>query len=107
MRVSIIGPKGLWVEITEYIPQNLTELVCSGEEGIGFLAECWADENNIPKLIIKSDKWFRYSPEKLAITLVDAAEMVVAIWDGTAKDIKLSIDYARKLGKPLEVYVVG
>lgn len=106
MRVSIIGPKGLCAEITKYIPQNLTELICSGEEGIGLLAESWADENNIPKLIIKSDG-FGCSSEKLAKILVDAAEMVVAVWDGTAEDIKLSINYAIKIGKPLKVYIVS
>ncbi len=106
MRVSIIGPKGLWADISEFIPTGLTELICSGEDGIGLLAERWADENNIPKLVIKSDEQFRYAPEKLVMTLVDAAEIVVAIWDGKAVNVKLSIDYARKIHKPLKVFII-
>lgn len=107
MRVSIIGPLGLWADISKYVPSGLTELICSGEDGIGFLAEKWADDNYIPKLIIKSDRSFNYPPDRLALVMVDAAEMVVAVWDGMSEYVKLSIDYARKIGKSLKVYVIS
>ena len=38
-----------------YIPNETTEIISGGAKGIDTLAEKYADENNIPKLIIKPE----------------------------------------------------
>ena len=55
MKVAIIGSRNLTVDISKYIPDGTTEIISGGAKGIDTLAEKYADEHNIPKLIIKPE----------------------------------------------------
>ncbi len=108
MRVAIIGSRSLNVDIEKYIPEGTTEIVSGGVRGIDTLAEDWADRNGIPKLIIRPEYQMYCTPEPLRRNelVVISADMVVAIWDGRSSGTRQAVDYARKVGKRVEVYVV-
>lgn len=108
MKVAIVGSRDLSVDIEKYIPENTTEIVSGGARGIDTLAERWADQHNIPKLILKPDydKYGRSAPIRRNETIVSAADMVVAIWDGKSRGTKFTIDYAKKCGIPVEIVLI-
>ena len=108
MRVAIVGSRDLSVDIEKYIPENTTEIVSGGARGIDTLAERWADQHNIPKLILKPDydNYGRSAPIRRNKTIVSAADMVVAIWDGKSRGTKFTIDYAKKCGIPVKIVLI-
>ena len=108
MRIAVIGSRGLNVDIAEFIPKNVTEIISGGARGIDSLAERWADENGIPKLIIRPN-YHEYgiaAPLLRNKTIVDTAELVVAVWDGKSHGTWMTITYAKKKRKPVKIYVV-
>ena len=108
MRVAIVGSRNLMVDIAKYIPANTTEIVSGGARGVDTLAERWADQNNIPKVIFKPDykRHGRASPIKRNVLIVEAADLVVAIWDGESRGTKFTIDYAKQVGKPVQIVLI-
>lgn len=108
MRVAIIGSRSLKVDIEKYIPQGTTEIVSGGAKGIDYLAEVWADANGIPKIIIYPEylKYGKNAPLIRNELIVDAADMVIAVWDGESRGTKYTVEYAKKVGKNVKVFVV-
>ena len=107
MKVAVVGSRNINVDIEKFIPEGVTEIVSGGAAGIDFLAEKHADENNIPKKIFlpEYEKFGRRAPLLRNIQIVDYADMVVAIWDGKSKGTGFTVNYAKKVGKPLKIYM--
>ena len=108
MRVAVIGSRGLNVDISQYIPDGTSAIISGGARGIDTLAERWADAHGVPKLIIRPD-YARYGngvPLRRNELIVDAADMVVAVWDGTSRGTAYTVGYARKVGKRCVVWEV-
>lgn len=108
MRVAIVGSRDLSVDIEKYIPENTTEIVSGGARGIDTLAERWADQNDIPKLILKPnyDKYGRSAPIRRNEAIVQISDLVVAVWNGKSRGTKFTIDYAKKCGIPVEIFLI-
>lgn len=109
MKVAVVGSRGLRVNIAEYIPEDTTEIISGGARGIDSYAEQYAKEHGIPMRIFK--------PEfallgKLAFfvrndQIVDAADIIIAIWDGKSPGTRYTIAQAYKKGKPVEVHIIS
>jgi len=108
MKAAIIGSRNLNVNIADYVPAGITEIVSGGARGIDTLAEAYADAMNIPKTIIKPDyeRYGRSAPIRRNEVIVDHADFIVAIWDGVSRGTKFVIDYAKRTGKPIEVHII-
>ncbi len=109
MKVAIIGSRNLTnVEISKYIPENVTEIISGGARGIDTLAEGWADKNGISKIIIKPEyeRYKRGAPLKRNEKIVELADVIIALWDGKSRGAKFTIDYAKKLKKEVKVYII-
>ena len=108
MKVAIIGSRSLInVEISKYIPDNVTEIISGGAIGIDTLAEEVADKRRISKSIIRPeyDKYGKKAPLIRTKEIVERAELVIAFWDGKSRGTKFTIDYAKKLNKEVKIYI--
>ena len=73
------------------------------------LAEQYADKNRISKLILRPryDLYRRAAPLKRNDEMVQLCDKVLIFWDGVSKGTKHTIDYANKIGKPIEIITVS
>ena len=106
MKILIAGSRTILnFNLEEYIPQNTELIISGGANGIDRLAEQYADQHKISKLIIypQYHKYGRAAPIKRNETMVDLCDMVLIIWDGISKGTKHTINYAKKKNKILMV----
>lgn len=108
MRVAVVGSRHIYIDIDKYIPAHATTIISGGARGVDTLAEAYADKHNLVKIIFKPeyDKYGKSAPIVRNRLIVENADMVVAIWDGHSRGTKFTIDYARKLNKPIRVFTV-
>lgn len=56
MKIAIIGSRTLTnVDVSKYVPDGVTGIISGGARGIDTLAEKFADDNGIPKTIIRPE----------------------------------------------------
>ncbi len=109
MKIAIIGSRSINnIDISKYIPDDTDMIISGGAYGIDTLAEQYADEHGIEKLIIKPDYEF-YGKSATLIRdklIVDHADMVIAIWDGLSSGTSFTINYAKHREVPCKIYIV-
>jgi len=109
MTVAIIGSRNITnIKIENYLPTDISLIVSGGAKGIDTLAEKYADKNDIPKLIFLPDykKHGKIAPLIRNRQIVDNADIVIAFWNGFSSGTKFTIDYAKKCGKKIVVYLI-
>ena len=85
MKIAIIGSRNINIEdLTEYLPENVTEIVSGGAKGVDTCARNYAEKNKIPlKEFLPDYKIYgRGAPLKRNIEIIEYADMVIAFWDG-------------------------
>ena len=108
MIIAVVGSRSLCIDINPYIPADATEIITGGMPGIDMLAERYADEHGLPKLVVRA-AYVRFIPMGMAWRrrmIIDSADKVVAIWDGRSRGTQRMIAYAQKTGKPIDVHIV-
>ncbi len=105
MKIAVVGSRNLEIEIGRYLPEGITEIISGGARGIDRAAEAYADAHGIAKRIFLPDyqKYGRRAPLVRNRQIVQAAECIIAIWDGVSRGTKYTIEYAQSLGKPVRV----
>lgn len=109
MKVAIIGSRSIVsADISKYIPRDADLIISGGAVGIDTLAEKYADERGIKKLILYPDYelYGKNAPLIRDRLIVDHADVVVAIWDGTSSGTEYTVSYAKRRGIPCEIYIV-
>ena len=108
MKIAVVGSRNLNVEIGRYIPSEITLLISGGAKGIDTLAERWADENNVPKMIFKPDyqKYGKFAPLIRNEKIVNGADVIIAIWDGKSHGTKYTIDYSHEQKKKVKIFLI-
>ena len=109
MKVAIIGSRTITIENLEnYIPEGTTEIVSGGAKGVDICAKLFAERNNIAYTEFLPDykKYGRAAPIKRNYQIVEYADVIIALWDGTSKGTKSVIDYCNKAGKKVQIYNV-
>jgi len=111
MKFAVVGSR----TITDYKivknildEHNISTIISGGAKGIDQLAERYANEKNLEKIIYlaKWDEFGRGAGMVRNTEIIKDADEVVAIWDGTSKGTENSINLAKKLNKPLYLYTV-
>lgn len=108
VKVAIVGSRGITaVDLSLYLPKNCCLIVSGGARGVDTIAEQYAKAHGIETLIIRPDyaKYGRSAPIRRNDIIVDNADMVLAFWDGSSHGTKYTIDYAKRMGKPVKIYV--
>ncbi len=108
MKVAIIGSRSININIEKYIPKNATTIISGGAKGVDRLAETYADENNINKIIFKPEysKYGKQAPLLRNRLIVQNADIIIAIWDGKSSGTQFTIEYAKKIGKIIKVFKI-
>lgn len=109
MKIAVIGSRSITnVDIGKYIPSDITQLITGGARGVDTLAEKYADGHKILKLIIKPDygKIGKFAALIRNRQIVDSADIAIAIWDGFSRGTKYTVDYAKRISKPVLVYII-
>ena len=109
MRVVVTGSSDLMVDIGQYLPCSIEELVCGSSSGIEKCAKTFADKFNIPCLVLKASYEKRRSRNAFdtAKTMVDISDYALIIWDGKSKQTKKFIDYCDSIGKHYDLKIIS
>ena len=108
MKVAVIGSRGLWVDIGKYLPDGVTKIISGGARGIDSAAEEYADKNGIAKEIFLPNyaKYAKRAPLIRNQEIVLNSDIVIAIWDGSTRGTKYTIDFAKRIGKQVKVFII-
>ncbi len=106
MKLLIAGSRSITnFDLSPYISNDVDVIICGGAKGVDALAEDYADLHRLSKYIIRPryDIFGRAAPLKRNEQMVDIADAVLVIWDGSSKGTQHTIKYAKKINKPLTV----
>lgn len=109
MRLLIVGSRSITdFELSKHIPENVDMIITGGANGVDTLAERYADEHRISKLILRPQYhiYKQGAPLKRNDKMVDMADYVLVIWDGVSKGTKHTIEYAKKNNKEMSVIII-
>ena len=104
MKLLIVGSRSIInFDLSDYIDKNTDLIITGGASGIDHLAEIFADEHKISKLVLRPQyhMYKKAAPLKRNETMVDIADEVLVIWDGKSKGTAYTIQYAQKQNKKL------
>lgn len=114
MRVAIVGSRNIeydtikeraYALLCRHIPANATEIVSGGAVGIDTLAEIYAKQNGLPMKIFKPDyaRYGKRAPLMRNDEIVDYAQYVLAIWDGSSHGTAYTVATCIQKGVPVKV----
>lgn len=108
MRVAVIGSRSLDVDLSPYIPAYATAIVSGGACGVDKCAAQYARDNGLELIeyLPCYDKYGRFAPLRRNDEIINAADCVLAVWDGRSRGTKYVIDRCVRLGKKIEVVMV-
>ena len=94
-------------ELEKYIPEDATVILSGGAKGVDTLAEEYADRHGLKKKILLPDYelFGKGAPLIRDRQIVDNADLVVAIWDGNSPGTRYTIEYAKKQGVKVRLYI--
>lgn len=112
MKVLVCGSRsindiGVVAEAMDLVPTDDYTVIHGGAKGVDHLAGEVAARRGLRVLVFKPD-WAKYGKAagyKRNILMVNEADMVIAVWDGVSKGTQHSINYARKVDKPVIVHL--
>lgn len=110
MKVAVIGSRSITVpNLGDYLPAGVTEIISGGAAGVDTCAKLYANAHRIPLREILPDyrRFQRGAPLKRNLAIIEAADLVLAFWDGTSKGTKFVIDNCKKQGVPVQVILCG
>jgi hypothetical protein len=109
MKVAVIGSRGIThADVGKYIPPDVDLIISGGAIGVDTLAEKYADQKGIKKLILypNYELYGKNAPLIRDKQIVEQADLVIAIWDGQSRGTEFTISYAKRRGVPCEIYLV-
>ena len=106
MPLAIIGSRDCpAVDIEEYLDEMPDAIVSGGAKGADTYAREFAIKKGIKIIEFLPDyaKYGRAAPLVRNRLIIDCCDEVLAFWDGKSKGTKYTIDYAKKMGKPVRI----
>ena len=107
MIVAVIGSRSIkQVDIGKILPQDTTELISGGANGADSLAADYAAQRGLPIRVLRPDYkryFYRRAPLERNQLIVDTADFVVVVWDGSSTGTKDAVLRAQNAGKPVRI----
>ncbi len=113
MRVAVVGSRNInmsyerfGVLLSSMLPDETAAIVSGGARGVDRLAARYAKEHglSVTEYLPDYEIFGKTAPLVRNRTIVNNADFVIAIWDGSSRGTLNSIDYTLECGKPLAVY---
>ena len=104
MKLLIAGSRSITeFDLSQYVSSEIDTVISGGAGGIDSLAERYADVHRLSKFIVRPryDLYGRAAPLRRNEQMVDMADAVLVIWDGKSKGTRHTLEYAKKVNKPL------
>jgi len=84
-------------------------VVTGGAKGVETIAAGWEKLNSIEVKVIRPD--YSSHPPRIAPLIrnreiVNCSDYIIAIWDGKSRGTKYVINYAKKVGKIVKIFLV-
>ncbi len=108
MKLLIAGSRTIdQFDLSQYITKDVDLIISGGACGIDLLAEKYADDHRISKLIMrpKYHVYGKAAPILRNHEMVDLADRVLVVWDGVSRGTKDTIAYAKQQQKEIEVVI--
>ncbi len=108
MKLAIIGSRKInQIEMDEYIPEGVTEIVSGGASGVDTLARNFANGKGIKltEFLPKYSLYGRAAPIKRNEEIAEYADEAIAWWDGKSKGTEYTIKLFKKLGKKVTIVI--
>lgn len=108
MKIAIVGSRNLTVDNIEKYVSECDELVSGGAIGVDFCVSEYARKNNV-KLTEFLPEYTRYgkaAPILRNRQIVNYADKIIVFWNGSSKGTLSVINYAKKIGKDIEVIIL-
>lgn len=105
-RLMIAGSRGIDnIDISPYISDNVEVIISGGAKGVDAVAEKYADEHRLSKIILRPDyeTFHRNAPLVRNREMVNMSDEILVFWDGKSRGTKYTIGYAKKVGKPVRI----
>ena len=109
MRLLVAGSRGIVdFELSDYISDGVSLIISGGASGVDAVAERYADDRKISKLILRPEysRYGRRAPLIRNEKMVELADEILVIWDGKSRGTAYTIECAKKKGKSLKVIIV-
>ena len=109
MKIAIIGSRSIELQnLSDYLPENVSEIVSGGARGVDSSAAEYAKANNIKltEFLPEYSKYGKGAPIVRNKQIVEYADEVLAFWDGKSQGTLSVIKYCEKIGKKCRVIEV-
>ena len=109
MKLAIVGSRTIpSLDLTNYIHDLPDVIITGGAKGVDAIAEDFARSHGVELVVFKPDYTAhnRKAPLIRNQRIVEAADEVMAFWDGHSKGTKYSIDWAKRKGKRVHVVLL-
>ncbi len=106
MKIAVIGSKNAYIDdLTPYLPADCTEIVSGGAKGIDTCAAEYARAHGLllTEFLPQYEKYSRAAPIVRNKQIVEYADAVIAMWDGSSKGTASVIRYCETVGKPCRI----
>lgn len=108
--VAIIGSRSIKaLNINQYVrPASVAQIISGGANGVDMIAEHWAKSNHIDFIAFLPNYKIYGSKAPLIRDkeMVDAADVIIAFWDGVSTGTLYTIQYAYSIGRKCIVHLI-
>ena len=111
MKTAIIGSRTFndyaYLKEKMKLFPSITKIISGGAKGADKLAEKYAEECGLEIQIIIPE-WGKHGKSAGIArnrVIVENADLIIAFWDGKSAGTRSSVDYAKKLGKKVRVFI--
>ena len=109
MKLAIIGSRNIQIDdLSPYIPSDCDEIISGGARGVDTCAAEFARDHGLKltEFLPEYDKYGRAAPIVRNRAIAQAADEVLAFWDGSSRGTKSVIDFCKKTSKPCRVVML-
>ena len=106
MKLLIAGSRTIkQFDLSLYIPDDVALIISGGAGGIDEIAERYADDHRISKLILRPEYklYGKVAPLRRNELMVSIADEVLLIWDGMSRGTAYTARIAEKMGKRVNI----